>query len=37
MGIKIGYVPKNTGKRWVVETKEISAMLFHLMNSIKIK
>ena len=37
IGIKIGYVPKDTGKRWVVETKEISAMLIGLMNSIKVK
>ena len=35
IGVKIGYVQKDTGKKWVIETKEISAMLVGLMNSIK--
>ena len=37
IGIKVGYVPKEKGKDWVEETKEISAMLIGLMNSIKVK
>ncbi len=37
IGIKVGYVPKEKGKEWVEETKEISAMLIGLMNSIKVK
>ena len=36
IGIKIGYVSKDTGKKWIAETKEISAMLVGLMNSIKV-
>ncbi|MDT8453234.1 MAG: four helix bundle protein [Gammaproteobacteria bacterium] len=35
IGIKIEYISKETGKRWVAETKEISAMLVGLINSIK--
>jgi four helix bundle protein len=35
IGIDIGYIQKETGMAWVVETKEISAMLVGLMNSIK--
>jgi four helix bundle protein len=37
IGIKIGYVPKDTGNRWVKETKEISAMITGLTRSIKDK
>lgn len=36
IGVKIGYVQKDTGKKWVTETKEISAMLVGLINSIKV-
>ncbi len=35
IGIKIGYVPKGTGEKWVSETKEISAMLVGLINTIQ--
>ena len=35
IGIKIGYVPKEKGEKWVDETKEISAMITGLMNTIK--
>ena len=35
IGMKIGYVSKNKGNQWITETKEISAMLIGLMNSIK--
>lgn len=34
IGIKIGYISKDVGKRWVSETKEISAMITGLTNSI---
>jgi four helix bundle protein len=37
IGIKIGYVPKDIGKRWVKETKEISAMITGLSRLIKDK
>lgn len=37
IGVKIGYLPPNKGKQWVAETKEISAMIVGLMNSIKLK
>ncbi len=37
IGIKIGYLPKDKGNQWITETKEISAMLIGLMNSIKVK
>jgi len=37
IGIKIGYVPQNKGKQWIAETKEISAMISGLSNSIKTK
>lgn len=35
IGIKIGCVSRETGKKWVNETKEISAMITGLTNSIK--
>jgi four helix bundle protein len=35
VGMKIGYLPKNVGSQWIIETKEISAMLVGLINSIK--
>ena len=37
IGIKIGYVSKDKGNQWIAETKEISAMLIGLMNSINTK
>lgn len=37
IGMKIGYLPKDKGNQWIAETKEISAMLTGLMNSIKSK
>ena len=37
IGIKIGYISKYEGRKWVDETKEISAMLIGLMNSINTK
>jgi four helix bundle protein len=35
VGMKIGYITKETGKTWVTETKEISAMLIGLEKSLK--
>lgn len=35
IGIKIGYIPSETGLCWVKETKEISSMLMGLINSIQ--
>ena len=37
IGIKIGYVSKDKGNQWITKTKEISAMLIGLMNSINTK
>jgi four helix bundle protein len=37
IGMKIGYLSKEKGDKWIMETKEISAMLMGLMNSIKAK
>jgi four helix bundle protein len=37
IGMKIEYLPKDKGNQWITETKEISAMLIGLMNSIKAK
>ena len=34
IGIKIGYIEENTGKRWIQETKELSAMLTGLISSV---
>jgi len=34
IGVRIGYVPQ---KKWIAETKEISAMISGLSNSIKTK
>ncbi len=34
IGIKINYIPNDIGKRWVQETKELSAMSVGLMKSI---
>jgi hypothetical protein len=33
--MKIGYISPDKGNQWVAETKEISAMLVGLMNSVK--
>ncbi|MDW7774591.1 MAG: four helix bundle protein [Desulfobulbaceae bacterium] len=35
IGMDIGYIPKETGKSWIEETRNISAMLVGLMKSIK--
>lgn len=35
IGIDIGYIPKETGNKWIQETKEISAMLVGLIKSIQ--
>ena len=35
IGMKIGYLSKDKGNQWIVETKEISAMITGLMNLIK--
>jgi len=37
IGMKIGYLQKEKGSEWITETKEISAMLTGLMNTIKAK
>lgn len=37
IGMKIGCLSIETGNQWVAETKEISAMIVGLMNSIKCK
>jgi len=34
IGIKIGYIEENIGKRWIQETKELSAMLTGLISSL---
>ena len=34
IGIDIGYIPKETGKFWIKETRSISAMLVGLIKSI---
>ncbi|VAW50089.1 hypothetical protein MNBD_GAMMA06-1771 [hydrothermal vent metagenome] len=35
IGIKIDYIPRETGNQWITATKEISAMLTGLVNSIR--
>ncbi|MEN8170697.1 MAG: four helix bundle protein [Pseudomonadota bacterium] len=35
IGIEIGYVPREVGTQWVVESREISAMLTGLMKYLK--
>ena len=35
IGMKIGCLSKDKGNQWIMETKEISAMIAGLMNSIK--
>ena len=34
IGIDIGYINEKTGKKWIAETKEISAMIVGLMKSV---
>jgi len=33
IGIEIGYIPEKTGKHWIKESREISAMLVGLIKS----
>ena len=35
IGIEIGYISKNTGMKWVTESKEISSMISGLMIYLK--
>ena len=35
IGMEIGYIPKETGNKWIIETQEISKMLYGLMQAIK--
>ncbi|WP_257288558.1 four helix bundle protein [Endozoicomonas sp. SESOKO2] len=35
IGMDIGYIGRNQGQTWLVETREIAAMLTSLMNKIK--
>ncbi len=37
IGIKIAYIPSDQGQKWVQESKEISAMISGLGNTIKNK
>jgi four helix bundle protein len=37
IGMDIGYIAEETGKKWIAETKEISAMLVGLMKSFGLK
>lgn len=37
IGMKIDYIPKDIGKKWIEETKEISAMIVGLTKSISVK
>jgi len=37
IGIKIGYIDKKTGANWIKESKEISAMIVGLINSLPVK
>lgn len=34
IGMKIAYIPNDTGRKWVQETKEISSMLTGLITSL---
>ncbi len=36
IGMDIGYIPLETGKIWIQETREISAMLVGLIKSVKL-
>lgn len=33
IGLDVGYIDKATGKQWITETQEISAMLFALIKA----
>ncbi|PLX84438.1 MAG: four helix bundle protein [Desulfuromonas sp.] len=35
IGITIGYIPEDVGRKWVRETKEISAMLMGLVKKLR--
>ena len=35
IGMKIEYIPKETGAQWIIDTKDISSMLVKLLESIK--
>jgi four helix bundle protein len=35
IGMDIGYIPQNQGLAWIKETKEISAMLVGLMQTLQ--
>jgi len=35
IGMEIGYIPKDIGNPWIAETREISAMIVGLMQSLK--
>ena len=37
IGMEIGYIPKELGKNWIKETKEISSMLTGLMKYLSSK
>ena len=37
IGMKIDYIPKEIGKKWIEETKQLSAMIAGLTNSINKK
>lgn len=37
IGMKIGYIPAEVGKRWIDETREISAMTMGLIKKIESK
>lgn len=37
IGMKIEYIPKGIGKKWIEETKQISAMIAGLTKSISVK
>ncbi|MDF1615660.1 four helix bundle protein [Desulfurivibrio dismutans] len=35
IGIEIGYIPKDTGRKWLTEAEEISRMLHALIKTIR--
>ena len=37
IGMKIGYIPRDTGKKWIVELEDIARMISALMRSIEAK
>ena len=36
IGMDVGYIPDDTGKQWISETKQISAMLIGLIRSLQL-